>query len=121
MGCITKGQKLSAKDLPRFKYKLPELGEGAYANLRAMSAKEAQAFSDKAEELAKSGSGGAPANGDGEMYHTLALSIVDDDGEPIFASAKEVREQLECSAASLVGMFRKVISLSGLDVDRAKN
>lgn len=120
MGCITKGQSLDTKDLPRTRYPLPELGKDSYAMLRPLAAQESKAFAERTQQLAAEANG-KPADGTNEMYRTLALCVVDDSGAPIFASGEEVASQFNADTANLIGMFEKVLSLSGLDKDREKN
>lgn len=113
MGSFKKGDTLDKKRLKRFKYSLPEIGDGVYLTLRALSAPEVD------EHIADGKDGPKEISG----WKLLAMVAIDDAGETIFENEDDARKNLPVSAESMQGMVKKILELSGLanDKDRSKN
>lgn len=114
MGSFKKGDKLDATKLKRVKFSLPELGDGVFIWLRALSHAEL-------DGILKDGKADDPNSKTLADHALLAKCCVDDDGLPIFTDADDVKANLDVSLESFVGMALKIGEISGLNKDRSKN
>lgn len=126
MGVFQKGQTADKKRLKRVKYPLPEVAEGAYVVVRALSQKEVMDLIVKPEEERKRQAAEGllpepPSQSERPDYKILALCLVNDEGEPIFESAQDVELNFDVSAESMVRIVERVVALSGLEKREPKN
>ena len=151
MGSFKKGDRLKRNGLRKEKFPLPELGDGTYITLRAMSAMEMRERTDKENAIRKSVSAAALEGGeklsdhevnkriaehpDMQGYVLIGLCAIDDDGEPIFkdetdpatgkvkTAAQDAEESLDVGVYSVLAMVEKIMELSGMPIsrDRSKN
>ena len=123
MACLKKGQRVNRKALKAERYTLPELqdeagGEVPHVWLRVLTGKEVK------ERIADRPAIGAAKPGDkppATDYDLLALCVLNDDREPIFADAADVEVNFEVAASTQIEMVQKIIDLSGIQVDRRPN
>ena len=109
-----KGDRLDTSKLKRHKFPLPEIGEGKYLTLRALSAPEVETHVANGPDGQEKGITG---------YKLISVAAVLDDNTPIFEDEEDARKNLDVSAESLQAMVKKILELSGLqaDKDRSKN
>ncbi len=120
MGLYVKGTKVNKAKMRHDKYPLgPEHENGAYVNVRGMTATEAEQHESYVKDL------NDPAKTEDDRknagYNLLALCLVNDAGEAMFTDAKDVRENFDISTSDFVGIMNKINKLSGLGEVREKN
>jgi len=136
-----KGAKLNLQALPIEKHPLPELGPDVFAIVRGMTALEAQvmqAAAKKTEDLTESDKRamekfGMKPEDPLDDYRFLAWILVNEDRTPVFTdtvdetgnvtktAAQDVRDNFDVSEASIMGILKKSMDLSGISRDRKKN
>ena len=114
MASFQKGDTLDTMKMKRVKFPLPEIGDGKYLTVRALSAPEV-------DEHIATGADGIEKKVSG--YKLISLVAVTDEGALIFDSEDDARKNLQVSAESVQSLVKKILDISGLspEKDRAKN
>jgi hypothetical protein len=107
MGCINKHNRVVPEGIKREKFELPELGKDNYVWLRSLSAKELIALREQF---------GSKESTDNISFvlEVLSLSMTDDDGGPVYASAEELLQYLDVSLSTIEAMAEATLKASGL-------
>lgn len=95
---------------------MPEFGEGAYVNVRSLTAAELLSLQSRfgnKQEVNES-------NID-FMLSILLHTLVDDNGVNLFNTADEVRQLLQNGISVLTRLSEKAVEVSGLDLEKKAN
>lgn len=90
------------------KFPLPEFGDDAYVNLRALSAKDLIRLQKQYGEKADTGNLAF-------AYDLLSSCIVDDGGTSLFLDAADAEHGLEVSLPTLQELVQACLATSGID------
>lgn len=107
MPCVSKAAFLKPLRQKTVQFSLPEYGEGAYVVLQALTAPELLELQGKY--------GKNPSSDNvGFLYDVLALAMIDDGGQRLFADAAECKAGVALSVPAMESLLKAAFEVSGI-------